>query len=317
MSVFTPVSPAEAATWLARYSLGELTALEPIAAGIENTNYFLSAGDRHFVLTLYERIPAEDLPFYLNLMAHLAASGVAVPSPEKDRTGGFFSILNGKPASLIARLSGKPVLAPGPGHCAQVGRELARMHLASRSFRSRHTNQRGPGWMLAASRAVRPFISAEQYGLIAAELKFQRERRQTRLPSGAVHADLFRDNALFESDRLSGFIDFGFAATDEFAYDLAIAVNDWCIDQASGEFVPELLQAFLAAYVSLRPLTEHEQRAWPALLRAGALRFWLSRLYDLHLPRAAELNEPHDPTHFERVLRCRIERPSLWPHELC
>jgi len=173
----------------------------------------------------------------------------------------------------------------------------------------------GPAWTLATSRSVRAFVSPEQNALIENELKFQRERRQTRLPNGAIHADLFRDNVLFDGDRLSGLIDFGFAATDEFAYDLAITANDWCID-AEGRFVGPLLTALLAAYFAERPLSEAEQAAWPALLRAGALRFWLSRLYDLHLPRAAEINTPHDPMAFERILRLRIEQPAHWPVDL-
>jgi len=316
MSVFTSVSVADAAAWLARYNVGELIGLEPISAGIENTNYFLTTRDRRFVLTLYERIAPEDLPFYLNFTAHLAEQGVAVPRPEKDRTGSYFSMLNGKPASLIERLPGAPVLTPGEHHCAQMGAELARLHQASRTFRSRQSNKRGPGWMLATSRAVRPFLNEGQNALIANELRFQRERRQMRLPTGAVHADLFRDNALFDGDRLAGFIDFGFAATDEFAYDLAIAVNDWCIDPASGEIDHDRYMAVATAYQAVRPLTDPEMQAWSALLRAGALRFWLSRLYDLHLPRAAEINTPHDPTHFERVLKSRIERPVRWPLEL-
>lgn len=315
MSVFTRVSESEVAAWLARYSVGAVQELLPISEGIENTNYFLTTSDGKFVLTLYERVPAEDLPFYLNFTAHLAGSGVAVPNPIADRTGGLFSILNGRPAALTQRVAGRPVMQPAVLHCAAVGRELGRLHNASKTFRTRISNKRGPAWALSTSRAVRPFVSAEQNALIENEIKFQRERRQTRLPNGAIHADLFRDNVLFDGDRLSGLIDFGFAATDEFAYDLAITANDWCVT-ADGDFDVTRLHSLLAAYATVRPLTEAEQVAWPALLRAGALRFWLSRLYDLHLPRAAELNTPHDPAAFERILRLRINQPGYWPTEL-
>jgi len=257
--------------------------------------------DGEFVLTLYERVPAEDLPFYLNFTAHLARSGVAVPTPIADRTGALFSILNGRPAALTQRIAGRPVMQPGVLHCTAVGRELGRLHNASRAFRTRISNKRGPGWTLSTSRAVRPFVSADQ--------------NETRLPNGAIHADLFRDNVLFDGDNLSGLIDFGFAATDEFAYDLAITANDWCV-LPGGEFDDGRLHALLAAYASVRPLTEAEQVAWPALLRAAAIRFWLSRLYDLHLPRAAELNTPHDPAVFENILRLRIAKPGFWPTNL-
>ena len=315
MSVFTRVTESEVSAWLTRFSVGSVRALTPIADGIENTNYFLSTVEGDYVLTLYERVPAEDLPFYLNFTAHLAKSGVAVPTPVADRTGGLFSILNGRPAALTLRIAGRPNMQPCALHCAAVGRELGRLHQASGSFRTRISNKRGPAWTLATSRSVRAFVSPEQNTLIENELKFQRERRQTRLPNGAIHADLFRDNVLFDGDRLSGLIDFGFAATDEFAYDLAITANDWCVD-AEGRFDTMLLAALLTEYYAARPLSEAEQAAWPSLLRAGALRFWLSRLYDLHVPRAAELNTPHDPAAFERILRLRIEQPSHWPTDL-
>ncbi len=312
MSVFTRVTESEVSAWLTRFSVGAVQTLLPISEGIENTNYFLITTDGEFVLTLYERVPAEDLPFYLNFTSHLAKSGVAVPLPIADRTGGLFSILNGRPASLTQRIPGRPVMQPGASHCYAVGVELGRLHNASRAFRTRISNKRGPAWTLATSRAVRPFVSAEQNQLIESELKFQRERRQTRLPNGAIHADLFRDNVLFDGERLSGLIDFGFAATDEFAYDLAITANDWCV-AGDGEFEASRLHALLAAYTTQRAPSEAEQIAWPALLRAGALRFWLSRLYDLHLPRAAEVNTPHDPAAFERILRLRIRQPGHWP----
>ena len=315
MSVFTRVTESEVSAWLARFSVGSVVSLAPISEGIENTNYFLTTSLGEYVLTLYERVPAEDLPFYLNFTAHLARSKVAVPAPIADRTGGLFSILNGRPAALTERVQGRPVTQPQSLHCAAVGAELGGLHRASLAFRGRISNKRGPAWILSTSRAVRPFLAPEQNALIEAELKFQRERRQTRLPNGAIHADLFRDNVLFDGERLSGLIDFGFAATDEFAYDLAITVNDWCVS-IDGELDAERMQALLKAYASVRPLNEAEQRAWPALLRAGALRFWLSRLYDLHFPRAAEINTPHDPDAFERILRLRITQAAHWPAEL-
>jgi homoserine kinase type II len=312
MSVFTKVSEADVSAWLPRFNVGSGVELMPISEGIENTNYFLTTTEGEYVLTLYERLPAEDLPFYLNFTSHLSKSGVAVPQPISDRTGSLFSMLNGKPAALTQRVNGRPHLTPTPEHCAILGTELARLHVASQKYRGRLTNKRGPGWMLATYRSVRTVIAAEQATLIADELAYQRARRETRLPSGAIHADLFRDNVLFNGDTLTGIIDFGFAATDEFAYDLAITVNDWCVEP-SGELDATRRDAILGAYAAVRPLSDKEQTAWPALLRAGALRFWLSRLYDLYFPRAAEINTPHDPAHFERILRARVERPSYWP----
>lgn len=312
MSVYTTVTPDELAAWLARYAVGEVRDLQPIAAGIENTNYFLTTTRGRFVLTLYERLPAEDLPFYLNFMAHLARQGVEVPAPQPDRTGALFSMLNGKPAGLVQRMDGKAIEVPDEIHCAAVGAALARLHVAASGYRPRLSNRRGPAWWRQAARAVRPFLDPAQNDLLTSELKFLSGYGAYNLPRGAIHADLFCDNVLFVDDEVSGIIDFGFAATDYFAYDIAIAVNDWCVvsDGAEqGALVPELVHAFIGAYVAQRPLTSSEREHWPMLLRAAALRFWLSRLYDLFLPRPGELTHAHDPMQFERILRERVAHP--------
>jgi homoserine kinase type II len=308
MSVYTPVTSSDLDAWLARYPVGELDALEPIAAGIENTNYFVTTSRGRYVLTLYERLPAEDLPFYLNFMAHLARAGVEVPAPQPDRTGALFSILNGKPAGLVARIDGAPAEPPTLAQCAATGAALGRLHLASQSYRARLANKRGPAWWRQAARAVRPYLSPAQDALLQQELACQAGFAKLKLPRAAIHADLFRDNALFDGERIVGIIDFGFAATDFLAYDVAIAVNDWC-DRGDGGLDGERAQAFVGGYESVRPLTAEERAQWPGLLRAAALRFWLSRLYDLHLPRPGELTHAHDPSRFEAILRQRVEAP--------
>lgn len=310
MSVFTPVAETELAPWLTRYSVGGLRALEPIPVGVENSNYFLSTEEGQFVLTLYERMPAEDLPFYLNLMAHLAARGVPCPAPLADRSGAFFSVLCGKPASLVTRLPGRARLDPTADDCAAIGEGLARLHLAGTSYRSRQENRRGAAWRRQAARSVMPFLEPAQRLLLEDEMRFQQAAPALKLPKGAIHGDLFRDNALFDRAALSGIIDFGFAATDHLAYDLAITVNDWCLAQATG-LDSVRCAALIRAYHRMRPLQDAEREAWPRLLRVGALRFWLSRLYDMHLPRGGELVERRDPAHFERLLRMHAtENPA-------
>jgi homoserine kinase type II len=316
MSVYTAVSADELAAWLTRYALGTVHGFEPIAAGIENTNYFLTAAKGRYVLTLYERLPPEELPFYLNLMAHLARAGVMAPAPEPDRTGALWSFLNGKPAGLVARLEGAPVAQPNAAHCAAVGTALAELHLAARQYRGRLTNRRGPGWWRQAARSVRPLLTAEQIALVASELKYQGGFAKTKLPRGAIHGDLFCDNVLFVDGRVTGIIDFGFAATDALAYDLAITVNDWCVapdGTEPGALDPASVRALISAYATLRPLTFEERALWGPLLRAAALRFWLSRLYDLHLPRQGELTHAHDPAVFEQILRHRVAREPRFP----
>ena len=317
MSVYTPVTAEELEAWLTRYAVGGLVSQSPIATGIENTNYFVTTTKGRYVLTLYERLPAEELPFYLNLMAHLARAQVECPAPIRDRTGTLFGTLNGKPASLVTRVDGAPVLAPDVPHCAAVGAALGRLHVASGTYRARLTNRRGPAWWRQAARAVRPYVDPGQSELLAAELKFLTGFTKVRLPRGAIHGDLFCDNVLFVSDRVSGIIDFGFAATDFLAYDLAITVNDWCVAKPdSGALVPEHVAALVGAYDAVRPLTADERAQWQALLRAAALRFWLSRLYDLHLPHPGELVHAHDPAHFERILRHRIDNRVCLPERV-
>src|SRR5690349_14701126 len=257
MSVYTKVGFDELTAWLSRYALSPVVELTPIASGIENTNYFVTTERERLVLTLYERLPAEDLPFYLNLMAHLVHHGVPAPAPIADRSGAYFSILNSKPASLVRRLEGEPRLQPSAEHCAQIGQALAQLHVATRTFRTRHANPRGAAWRTQAARAVKRFLTPSQVELLGEQMEVQRTLAKLQLPHGAIHGDLFRDNALFVDDTLSGIIDFGFAATDFFAYGLAISVNDWCIDADCG-LDPERTRGLLDAYHARRPLVQAE-----------------------------------------------------------
>lgn len=310
MSVFTPVSEADLAQWLRNYSLGELKVSEPIEAGIENTNYFVTTTQGRYVLTLFERLPAEELPFYLQLMAHLARHGIPCPAPIADLSDRYLGVLNGKPAALVTRLPGRSLQDPHPAHCAELGALLARMHLAGRSYSAFLENPRGPKWWRLAARDVAPFLDDAKRKLLEAELAFQAEQRFPDLPRGPVHADLFRDNTLWEDGRISGVVDFYFAGVDCFLYDVAVCANDWCLDGAGLQ--AERLRAFLGAYNAVRPFTAHERAAWLAMLRAAALRFWLSRLYDLYLPRPGMLVHAHDPEHFRRILEARAGSPAPW-----
>ena len=308
MSVFTRVTDEELSVWLKRYAIGTLADLRGIAAGIENTNYFVTTSHGRFVLTLFEKLTAAELPFYLNLMAHLARRGIPCPAPIADQDGKYLGFLNGKPATLVTCLPGAPVSAPQALHCERVGAMLADMHLAGRSYEGDLENPRGPRWWREATPRVEPFLDPARRELLASELEFQARHRALDLPRGPVHADLFRDNVLFDGDRVGGVIDFYFAGLDALVFDVAVAVNDWCIGPA-GEIDPGRANALLAAYRGTRELTSSEREAWPVLLRAAALRFWLSRLHDFYLPRPGELVHAHDPEHFRRVLEARRARP--------
>jgi homoserine kinase type II len=312
MSVFTVVTPAQLGAWLKDYAIGALVDLEGIPAGIENTNYFVTTTHGRFVLTLFEKLRAHELPFYLQLMAHLSSRGIPCPRPVANLHNALLGELNGKPASLVSFLSGKDLKTPGLEHCARVGAMLASLHLAGESYPLTMANPRGPRWWKAAMPRIIPFMPAEDADMLREEVRFQSLYRLSDLPRGVIHADLFRDNVLFENDGITGVIDFYFACNDALLYDVAIAVNDWCID-AGGTLNHGSSAALLGAYHGVRRFTAIERGAWPVMLRAAALRFWVSRLYDLHLPRPGALTHAKDPEHFRQILRQHIVQANDLP----
>ncbi len=305
MSVFTTVTPEQLQTWLRHYPLGELLDLKGIASGITNTNYFVTTSAGRYVLTLFEKNSADELPYFLDLMAHLADHGIPCPHPIASMDGAYLGTLNGKPAALVTCLRGSSLESPSTAHCAEMGAVLARMHLAGANFPQTMENPRGPQWWHVTADAVMPFLDGEKRTLLESELAYQVTFHHRDLPRGVIHADMFRDNVLFDGDRLTGLIDFYYACNDVLAYDLAITANDWCV-HADGSLDEDRLGAMLDAYHKERPLTSEEQQVWPALLRAAPLRFWLSRLYDQHHPQAGELTHAKDPEHFRRILALRI-----------
>jgi len=310
MAVFTAVSLDDVASWLKQFPLGNALAIKGIASGIENSNFFLSTDTGEYVLTIFEVLGFDQLPFYLNLMRHLAERNVLVPAPVASANGNLVAALHGKPAAIVSKLEGSSQMAPRPVHCAAVGAMLARMHIAALDFPLQQPNLRGLAWWNDTTPKVLPFLDDGCAHLLRAEMHFQEAfaacDHYHRLGRGPVHADLFRNNVMFDGERLTGFFDFYFAGCDTWLFDVAVTVNDWCIDLDSGVLDVARVRAMLDAYHAVRPFTADEQAAWQPMLRAAALRFWLSRLYDFHQPREAEMLTPHDPAHFERILRERI-----------
>jgi homoserine kinase type II len=304
MSVFTPVPEPVLADWLQRYAVGRLVALHGIAAGVQNSNFFVTTTLGRYVLTLFEDMPRAELPYYLHLMAHLARHGLPVPAPIADRDNEYLGTLQARPAALVRRLSGASAMAPGPAHCARVGAMLAGLHLAGQSYGRRQANPRGPAWRAATAAEVRRFLPADEQALLDAELAFQAGVDLDALPAGPIHADLFRDNVLWEGEYIGGVIDFYFAGHDAWLFDVAVTVNDWCASP-DGTLEPARTAALLEAYDAERRFTAAERAAWPAMLRAAALRFWLSRAADFHLPRAGEMVLVKDPNEYRDILRLR------------
>lgn len=317
MAVFTPVSDDDAKRLLLDYQVGDFVSLQGISAGIENTNYFLTTTQGQFVLTLFEVLTHEQLPFYVELMYHLAQKDLPVPLPQTRVDGIRISTLHDKPAIIVTRLKGQWVKEPSTTHCSLAAQTMAKIHIAAQDFGIKQPNLRGLSWWQDTAPIVAPYLTADQETLLSSALAHQMtlkaSGRLDGLPFGPGHCDYFRDNVLFAATHdtvvMGGVIDFYFAGWDNWLFDVAVAVNDWCIDHQSNQLDPLKLQAFLRAYHSVRPFTSAEAAVWPDMLQAAALRFWISRLYDYHRPRPAETLKAHDPTHFETVLRLRLSEP--------
>jgi homoserine kinase type II len=305
MSVFTPVSEAEARALLAHYALGELERLEGIAQGVENTNYFLTTTTGEYVLTLFEHIAPADLPFYVGLMDHLAHHEVTCPQPMRRENGEMLALVNGKPACIVTRLPGAPRPHPSVEDCKAVGEILARIHVAGVEYDAGLANARGRAWRESFAAALAPKLSREENELIASENRYQAIHDDTVLPQGVIHGDLFHDNVLWDEEGRGGVIDFYFACDDVLLYDVAIAVNDWCV-RTDASLDPERTAAFLEGYGTERPLEELERPLWPVMLRRAALRTWLGRLGYNHFPRDSQMTIPKDHGFSRRLLEHHV-----------
>ena len=322
MAVFTPIELGDIENWIANdFEIGQAIAIKGIHGGIENSNFFLNTKkddtSHQFVLTIFERLSAQQLPYYLELMRHLANKGIPVPKPIENKFGDILFSLKGKPAAIVSKLPGLSRLDPQANHCALVGQMLAKMHLCGTDFTYTQNNLRSLAWWQETAPKVLPHLNEDQANLLTSELatqeKFFSSNDYSSLPQGASHCDLFRDNVLFDpqdtsdhsKDQLGGFFDFYFAGTDKWLFDLAVTANDWCLTENKKDLDTIRLKALMDGYQSVRPLTDGEQSSWPLMLRAAALRFWISRLWDYYLPRDAQLLTPHDPRHFENILLSR------------
>ena len=321
MAVFTPIELEDISQWITQdFDIGQASEIRGIHGGIENSNFFLDTiqggQKQEYVLTIFERLSAEQLPFYLELMRHLANKDIPVPKPIENKQGEILFTLKGKPAAIVTKLPGLSRLQPEANHCALVGEMLAKMHLAGKDFPRAQENLRSLAWWQKTIPQILQHLNTSQKELISHELKTQEaffsSGAYDGLPQGASHCDLFRDNVLFDpkgtdtsNDHLGGFFDFYFAGTDKWLFDIAVTANDWCLADNKQDLDPARLEAFMKSYQAVRPFTHEEQASWALMLRAAALRFWVSRLWDFYLPRDAQMLTPHDPTHFERILLSR------------
>jgi homoserine kinase type II len=306
MAVYTAIDEAALSAFLAAYDIGGAVSLQGITEGVENSNYLLVTERGRFILTLYERrVEPGDLPFFLGLMDHLAAKGVPCPTPVHGRDGAVLRRLCGRPAALVSFLEGLSPRRVQAGHCAAVGKALARLHLAGAGFPlARHNALSVSGWrpLFEACRAHADRVLVGLEAEIDRELAAIERAWPEDLPRGVIHADLFPDNVFFQGDRLSGIIDFYFACVDIFAYDLAICLNAWCFEP-DGAFNITKARQMLAAYRAERAFTPRELDALPLLARGAALRFLLTRLFDWQNRVEGALVKPKDPLEYLDKLR--------------
>lgn len=316
MSVYTRVERDELEHFLSEYSIGELVEYEGISAGIENTNYFVTTTLGQYVLTLFEALGMDELPYFLDMTAHLADNEVPCPHPIPDNNNHYLRKLNNKPAALVTRLKGINVISPNIEQVTALASQLGHLHVAGQSFKQSRNNARGPHWWVETSKKVSSKLDDDELMMLEDEIKFQKQHDRSDLPTGVIHADAFRDNVMFTDNKLTGIIDFYYACNYVLLYDIAVTVNDWC-SMADGSLDKEKTLAFVRAYHEQRPLSEQEHTMWPVMLRAGALRFWLSRLYDMHFPRDGELTHTKNPDVFKNILLYHRNHEALilklWP----
>lgn len=306
MSVYTVIEQAELEVFLEDYDVGTLTSYQGISAGIENTNYFVNTEKNQqpyqFVLTVFEHHSFDELPYFLNIMAFMAEHAIPTAHPEQTLSNGYLKVLQGKPAALVERLKGEGVELPTLKQCEVMGEQLARFHLAGEDFKDFRKNDRDLNWMQTTFDLIQPRLPQDEIDLISAELNDLADIDWDVLPQSVIHADLFCDNALFDGDVLSGIIDLYYACNGPMLYDLAVLVNEWCrLDDLS--FDATKVKAVLSHYQQIRTLTWQEKETWPCALRLAALRFFLSRLKDKHIPREGEMTQIKDPNVFKSVLQ--------------
>lgn len=307
MSVYSAVTHAQLDQFFSHYNLGEVRDFEGIEDGIDNTNYFVTTSQGEFVLTLFESVSADDLPYFINLLTYLGNNNLPCPSPRLDKQARPLRLLNNKLAAVFNRVPGSSALTPSIAHCHEIGLHLGRLHRLTQGCVFPIKSNHDLCWCKAVFNKIGGHLSNTDRELINDELNFQTMHGAVNMPWGVIHGDLFRDNALFVDEQLSGLLDFYSAGTGSLLLDIAITANDWCHE--NGAVNPEKLAALLCAYEIARPLEPSEKQHWPVQIRAAALRFWLSRLEHQLYPRPGAITQQKDPLIFRQLLRQYRQQP--------
>ena len=301
MAVYTSINSSDLSGWFKKFNFKDFIDFKGISSGVTNSNYVIFMPHSKFILTLFEHITIEELPFYSDLMTYLAQENFLCPKPIENNSGQALGLLKDKPALMVSFLEGKEIAIRDSKSCYLVGEYLAKLHLTTNNFPQSNKNTRGLSWMSDMYLNLKEYLSLEDQKIIELEINYHKEIDKAELPEGIIHGDLFIDNVLFLNDKVSGFIDFYYACNEKFIYDIAIAINDWCIDD-DGKINKLLYLEFIKGYQSEKKLTDNENEYFNSALRLAALRFWLSRLGDFHHAKEGEITSIKDPNHFKDIL---------------
>ena len=308
MSVFTSIDSPQLESFLSAFPVKKLIQFKGIEAGITNSNFFVDAQCGYYVLTIVEHESSDDVEWFMHLLAFLHRNNIPCAKPIASETGEYSKTLAGKPATLVERLSGKEITSVSTANCSQIGEVLAQLHVSCLDYSSHRTDSRGPEWRDQTARKIRTKLMPDEKQLLDEKMSAQYAQTMERLPSSVIHADLFRDNVLFDAGKIGGIIDFYYACTGCMLYDLAITFNDWCRDE-NKSVNQKKAGALLRGYEKIRALETTEREAWPMAVQCAALRFWLSRVHDFHFPCAGVITSVHNPLPFKKIL---LERSASY-----
>jgi homoserine kinase type II len=306
MAVYTSINSSDLSNWVKEFNLEEPVNFKGISSGITNSNYLITMPNSKYILTIFEHNSIEELPFYIDLMTYLTEENFLCPRPITNNSRQALGLLKDKPALMVSFLDGKEIATRDLKSCYLVGQYLARLHLTTNNFLQSNENTRDLSWISDMYLNLKECLSLEDQKIIELEINYHKEIDKDELPEGIIHGDLFKDNVLFLNDKVSGFIDFYYACNEKFIYDIAIAINDWCIDD-DGKINTLLCSDFIKGYESERRLTDNENEYLNSALRLAALRFWLSRLEDFHNAKEGVITTIKDPNHFKYILLDRRE----------
>ncbi len=307
MSVYTKITDDELSEHLTNYSIGEAYDLIGISDGIENTNYLLKTQQNEYIFTIFENIGDNNINQYLEFMNHLSNKGLLCPNVIKSNANTLFVSIRGKPSAIIEKLDGNSITNPDINHCGLIGDLLAKFHNYGSDFETHLTNSRDLTWCQQAYKKLAAVVSANQSNLICDAILIQKEMEKENLPIGTIHADLFKDNVLFNNDNVSGMIDFYYSCSGFLIYDLAVVMNDWCSDK-EGVIIEAKANNLISSYNINREIQDVEKLFWNHALISASLRFFLSRLLDLHYPKIGEITHIKDPKVFENILTDRMKK---------